>query len=68
MMFRKRLEQAMALLKEKRAQRGQGGDEPYQLEKGDLKAMIIAALIVFIPVALLVLVLMVLAGAIWFWR
>jgi len=37
------------------------------LEKGDLAAMILSALLVFIPVALVILVLIVLAGTFWLW-
>ncbi|NLD34127.1 MAG: hypothetical protein GX653_04385 [Clostridiales bacterium] len=59
MLFKRQVERAFTLLRERRQAR-QAGDEDMPLEKGDVTAMIIAALITLVPVALIVLVLMVL--------
>ena len=70
MMMKKRLEQVMALMKERRAQRDAriSNDEDMPLEKGDLKAMMISAFLVILPVALVALVVIVLLAGLMFWR
>ena len=71
MMFKKRLEQALALLRERRARKVAENPErvdDVHLEKGDKKAMLIAAFLVFIPAAILVLGIMVLVGWLLFFR
>ena len=67
-MLRKRIERAMAFARGRRNQdRDLPGEGELPLEKGDLAAMILSALLVFIPVALVILVLIVLAGTFWLW-
>jgi len=71
MMFGKRLKQALDLLRERRARKDAENPEQVediQLEKGDKKAMLIAAFLVFIPAAILVLGIMVLVGWLFFFR
>ena len=65
-----RFERAMALMKERKAQREQNlptGQEELQLEKGDLLAMTLSALLVIMPIVLVVLLVMVLIAGLWFW-
>ncbi len=71
MMFRKRLQQALDLLRERRARKDAENPEQVaeiQLEKGDKKAMLISAFLVFIPAAILVIGIMVLVGWLFFFR
>ena len=60
MMLKRRFERIM---RAGRVRRGKGDDsqeqEPLHVEKGDMLAMVLAALITFVPIALLVLLLMV---------
>ncbi len=60
MMLKRRFERIMRAV---RVRRGKGDDsqeqEPLHVEKGDMLAMVLAALITFVPIALLVLLLMV---------
>ena len=65
-----RFERAMALMKERKALREQNlpaGQEELPLEKGDLLAMTLSALLVIMPVVLVVLLVMVLIAGLWFW-
>ena len=65
-----RFERAMALMKERKTQREQNlpaGQEELQLEKGDLLAMTLSALLVIMPIVLVVLLVMVLIAGLWFW-
>lgn len=65
-----RFERAMALMKEKKAQREQNlpaDQEELPLEKGDLLAMTLSALLVIMPIVLVVLLIMVLIAGLWFW-
>jgi hypothetical protein len=67
-MLRKRIERAMAFA---RRRKDLDGDLPEEgevpLEKGDMAAMIISALLVFLPIALVVLGVIVLIGTLWLW-
>ncbi|NLW20262.1 MAG: hypothetical protein GXY84_02685 [Clostridiales bacterium] len=71
MMFRKRLRRTMEWTSARRAQREEDSQdsrtEALPVEKGDLAAMTLSALALFLPIALLVLVVMVLVAGIWFW-
>ena len=68
MLFPKRVQRAMDHSKEQRRRRAEAqrnGDETPlsdEMEKGDLPAMIISALLVLLPIALVVLVVMALVG------
>lgn len=71
MILQKKVERAMALVKERRAQRDAGNPETLDdttLEKGDRFAMILSAMMVFLPVALVVLLVLVLVAGLLFWR
>ncbi|NLX82361.1 MAG: hypothetical protein GXZ04_00865 [Clostridiales bacterium] len=71
MMFRRRVEQALNLVKERRQQRDAASGEDnldIYLEKGDKKAMLISAFLVFIPAALIVIGIMVLVMWLFFIR
>lgn len=59
MLLDKRIKRAFQHLREKRLEREAHQDESLPIEKGDMAAMIISALIVIVPIALLVLLLMV---------
>ena len=63
MILGKRIRRALDYLHQ--SKRDEDNNIPTQLEKGDIPAMIISALIVFLPIALLVLLIMV--GIAWLW-
>ncbi len=62
MQLKKRYERAMEQLRKKRRPGTEMPQDGYPTEKGDVLAMIIAAFLVFMPVALVVLVLISLVG------
>lgn len=70
MIFPKSMQRAFAYLKTQRAARNAEDipEEGVPLEKGDLKAMIISAMLVFMPVAIGIMILMLLFMALFFWR
>ena len=71
MIFQGRYEKARALLKERMEGRKRAVDEDdleSQLEKNDMLAMILSALLVFIPAALIVLGILALAGYLFFFH
>lgn len=63
MILGKRIRRALDHLHQ--SKRDEDKSNPVQLEKGDMPAMIISALIVILPIALLVLLIMV--GVAWLW-
>ena len=70
MILGKRIERAMAFMKERKAKHEQNlpeSQEELPLEKGDLLAMTLSALLVIMPIALAVLLVMVLIAGLWFW-
>ena len=66
MMLQSRIQRALDQLKKRRAQRKLNEEEPLPLEKGDMAALHISALITIIPIALAVLLIM--AGIPWLLR
>ena len=71
MIFQGRYEKARSLLKERMKGRKRAVDEDdleSQLEKNDMLAMILSALLVFIPAALIVLGILALAGYLFFFH
>lgn len=67
MMLRKRIARAMEYLKNRRNESSLPDEGEVPLEKGDMKAMIISALLVFLPIALATLLVMVLLAGLWLW-
>jgi hypothetical protein len=67
MMLQKRIERVFTNLREKSAERKSRSpqNEEIYLEKGDKLAMILSALLVIVPVALVVLLIMVGVAALW---
>lgn len=65
MLMQKKVERAMKWLKDKRAHQSPEEDTIH-LEKNDVKAMTISAYLVFLPIALVVLLVLSIIGGIWF--
>lgn len=67
MILQKRVERALALLREKAGKResAAGPDQEICLEKGDKTAMILSAFLVILPAALIALIIMVGIGMLW---
>lgn len=65
MLMQKKVERAMKWLKDKRA-RQSPEEDTIHLEKNDVKAMTISAYLVFLPIALVVLLVLSIIGGIWF--
>ena len=63
MILGKRIQRALENLHQ--SKNNEANTNPLPLEKGDLPAMIISAMIVFLPIALLALIIM--AGVGWLW-
>lgn len=72
MIFGRKFSEEMEHLREDKAKRTKDETEDKQLkdgmEKGDLFAMIVSALLVFVPVALAVLLVIAGVGFLFFWR
>ncbi|NLM85787.1 MAG: hypothetical protein GX171_03740 [Clostridiales bacterium] len=70
MLFKKRFERARALQKEQRAAQGLEDfpEEGLEVEKGDVKALIISAFLVLMPAVIIIMIIFLLVLALFIWR